>query len=69
MASEKEPFSVLLRPAERAVLRHLAETMDRSAGATVRLLIREEAQKRGLRPLPAGSTPSAADGAREAVRP
>jgi hypothetical protein len=69
MASEKEPFSVLLRPAERAVLRHLAETMDRSAGATVRLLIREEAQKRGLWPLPAAaSTPSAVD-RRRAVGP
>lgn len=47
---EKQRFAVLLRPSERAALRELAQEVDRSEGATVRLLIRNEAQRRGMWP-------------------
>ena len=48
---DKERFSVLLRPSEREALQALAETIDRSAGATVRLLIRQEAKRVGVWPV------------------
>lgn len=47
---EKQRFAVLLRPTERAALRELAQQVDRSEGATVRLLIRAEAERRGMWP-------------------
>jgi len=50
--AQKERFSLLLRPEERDVLKLLSTETDRSQGATVRLLIREEARRRGVWPEP-----------------
>jgi hypothetical protein len=41
--SRKTPFTFLIRPEEREILKHLAQTNDRSEGATLRWLIRESA--------------------------
>lgn len=46
--SDKQRFTFLLRPDERAVLRRLARTVDRSEGATLRLLIRRVGKEFGL---------------------
>ena len=43
--SNKERFSFLLRPEERADLQRLAAEVDRSQGATLRLLIRQAARE------------------------
>jgi hypothetical protein len=42
---DKQRFSFLLRPDERATLRMLAELADRSEGATLRQLIRQAARE------------------------
>ncbi len=39
--SDKVPFTFLIRDDERAELKRLAKSMDRSEGATLRLLIRQ----------------------------
>lgn len=48
--SDKQPFSCLLRPEERAALRQMAHAAERSESAMVRTLIREAARARGLMP-------------------
>ena len=49
--SNKRRFSLLLRPDERQALQRLAQLTERSQGAMIRLLIREEARRRGLLPV------------------
>ena len=48
--SNKRRFSLLLRPDERQALQRLAQLAERSQGGMIRLLIREEARRRGLLP-------------------
>jgi hypothetical protein len=44
-----ERFALVLSPADKAILRHLARRERLSAAAVVRRLIWQEAQRRGLR--------------------
>jgi len=67
---------ITLSKSEQAALERLAQADMRPPREQLRYLLRREAQARNcwhdaevLDTLPAGSTPSAADGAREAVRP
>ncbi len=48
MREKKRRFGFLLRADEHQALQRLAQATDRSQGAMLRRLIREEAQRRGL---------------------
>lgn len=48
--SDKSRFAFLLRPIERRALERLAQLTERSRGGTLRYLIRQEAQRRGVWP-------------------
>lgn len=47
---DKSRFAFLLRPSERQLLERLAQLTERSQGGTLRYLIRQEAQRRGMWP-------------------
>lgn len=55
--SDKYQFTFLIRASERAWLRQLAKISDRSEGATLRYLIRQEAKRESLTTAPAPVAP------------
>jgi hypothetical protein len=49
---KRDSFGVLMRPEYKETLRALAQANAETMAATVRVLIREEAMRRGLWPMP-----------------